>query len=215
MGRADSGPAAQEGMPRSLDPAIPSHMSDFACIDLVNSSFTNHLGGPQLDRLRLPEWQASFLDRHGLALAGHAQVPLEELAVLRRRLRGLLERWARTGSLSTRDVRALDGWVSGAALRRRVDATREPPAVVPEPLSRDWSWVTAEVAVSAVELIGQDAPSRLKECANPDCSWMFYDESRNGSRRFCSASPCASVVRVRRFRKAQLPNRLDRLEVER
>lgn len=190
--------------PRSLDPAIPSHPSEFACIDLVNSAFTNHLGsGPPIDRLPLPGWQAWFLDRHGFALAGHPPAPLDELARLRRRLRGLLERWARRGSLGTRDARVLDGWVGAVTLRRRLDPTREPPALVLEPVSRDWSWVTAEVAVSAVGLIGRDAPSRLKACANPDCSWMFYDESRNGSRRFCSSSPCASVVRVRRFRRTR------------
>jgi predicted RNA-binding Zn ribbon-like protein len=41
--------------------------------------------------------------------------------------------------------------------------------------------------------------TRLRICANPDCHWVFYDESRNASRRFC-ANDCSSLIRVRRYR---------------
>lgn len=41
--------------------------------------------------------------------------------------------------------------------------------------------------------------TRLRICANPDCHWVFYDESRNASRRFC-ADDCSSLIRVRRYR---------------
>ncbi len=101
-------------------------------------------------------------------------------------------------------MRELDGWVSRATMRRRVEAPHEVPAVVLEPVTRNWTWVIAAVAASAAELIGQGAPSRLKVCANPDCSWMFYDHSHNVSRRFCSTSPCASIMRQRRFRQVRL-----------
>ena len=59
----------------------------------------------------------------------------------------------------------------------------------------------ARIAASAAELAGSGAPERLKVCANPDCSWMFYDHTLNRSQRFCSTSPCAALVRVRRFRR--------------
>jgi predicted RNA-binding Zn ribbon-like protein len=58
----------------------------------------------------------------------------------------------------------------------------------------------ATIAASAVELVVDHAPERLKVCANPDCSWMFYDNTLNRSQRFCSTSPCGTVMRVRRFR---------------
>jgi predicted RNA-binding Zn ribbon-like protein len=204
-GSTDNEAAASGGVPRSLNPAIPSHPSEFACIDLINSTFTNHLGqGPPIDRLPLTAWRSWFLERHGLRIAKGSPAPLEELAELRRRLRRLLERWSHAGSLDRRGVRELDRWVSRATLHQRIDTSHELPAVVLEPVTRDWTWVTAAVAASAVELIGQGAPSRLKVCANPDCSWMFYDHSHNVSRRFCSTSPCASIVRVRRLRRARL-----------
>lgn len=41
--------------------------------------------------------------------------------------------------------------------------------------------------------------SRLRVCANPDCHWVFYDETRNASHRFCG-NDCSSLIRVRRYR---------------
>jgi predicted RNA-binding Zn ribbon-like protein len=95
----------------------------------------------------------------------------------------------------------LDGWVSQAPLRQRVRHISGRPELDVEPIDRDWTWAMARIAASAVELAVSRAPERLKLCANPDCSWMFYDHTLNRSRRFCSTSPCATVVRVRRFRR--------------
>lgn len=191
-------------VPSSLDPAIPRHPSEFACIDLVNSAFTNHVGrGPAIDRLPLEAWQAWFLERYKLTPERPEQAPVDELIALRGQLRILLERWAETGSVSKPDIQRLDAWVSGPTLRQRVSADGRRPQLTLEPSHRDWSWAIAAIAASAVELIRLDAPARLKVCANPNCSFMFYDHSLNRSRRFCSTSPCASIVRVRRFREAR------------
>lgn len=201
---AESRFVAPARVPSSLDPAIPTHPSEFPCIDLVNSSFTNHLGkGPAIDRLQLPDWQAWFLERHDLGLSHVAVAPVAELARLRGSLRRQLERWAQSGSVSASDVRELDRWVSAAPVRRRIERRSGLPAALLEPVRRDWTWVIAELAASAAALIAEGEPSRLKTCANPDCSWIFYDRSHNASRRFCSTSPCATVVRVRRFRESR------------
>ncbi|MBV9041148.1 MAG: CGNR zinc finger domain-containing protein, partial [Acidimicrobiia bacterium] len=129
-----------------------------------------------------------------------AAPPLEELVALRRDLRRILEKWSSDGSLSPRDVRALDARVSAAPVRQRVAGTGAALDVLQEPLRRDWDWVMATVATSAVELIRAGDPKRLKTCTNAGCSWMFYDTSINRSRRFCTATPCGSLTRVRRFR---------------
>ena len=43
--------------------------------------------------------------------------------------------------------------------------------------------------------------------ADPDCNWMFYNRTLNRSRRFCSASSRAAVIRVRRFLQAEKHHR--------
>jgi predicted RNA-binding Zn ribbon-like protein len=35
---------------------------------------------------------------------------------------------------------------------------------------------------------------------NDDCRWVFYDESKSQSLRWC-ASVCSNLIRVRRFRE--------------
>ena len=182
--------------------AIPRHPSEFACVDLINSAFTDHLGkGPGFDRLPRPEWRAWFLSRHGLEIGAQHPVPIDELTALRYQLRAILRRWALAGSLTARDTTALDGWVSRTRLRHRVSHISGRVELRVEPIDRDWTWVMATIAASAVELAGNGAPERLKVCGNPDCSWMFYDHTLSRCQRFCSTSPCATVVRVRRFRR--------------
>jgi predicted RNA-binding Zn ribbon-like protein len=64
-----------------------------------------------------------------------------------------------------------------------------------------WDVVTAEIATSAARLISQQRP--VKKCANPDCSWLFVDESKARSRRWCDVSICGSLINVRRHRASR------------
>lgn len=43
--------------------------------------------------------------------------------------------------------------------------------------------------------------TRVKICANPDCGWVIYDESRNQTRRWCSAADCGNLIKVRKHRR--------------
>jgi predicted RNA-binding Zn ribbon-like protein len=190
-------------MPYSSQSPIPVNPSDVACIDFVNSTFTDHLGGGEGgDRIASARWQEWFLSRYQLEPESPDAAPLEELVTLRKDLRRTLERWSTKGALSPRDVRLLDSRIGAAPVRQRVFGAGGRLELAHEPLRRDWDWVLAGVAASAVELISTGDGRRLKTCANPNCSWMFYDGTVNRSRRFCSTNPCGSLIRVRRFRRA-------------
>jgi predicted RNA-binding Zn ribbon-like protein len=54
------------------------------------------------------------------------------------------------------------------------------------------------VARSAAELLTSSKLGRVKVCAGEGCGWMFLDESRNGSRRWCDSRDCGNRERVRR-----------------
>jgi predicted RNA-binding Zn ribbon-like protein len=191
-------------MARFEEADIPVHVSDFACIDLINSEFTDYLGDePRRDRIASPRWQRWFLDRHGLGPQDSGSVPLDELVALRRDLRRILEKWARNDRLSPGDVRALDRRIGAAPLRQRVAAGSGGVELLDEPLHPDWPWVLASVTTSAVDLMLTGDWKRVKTCSNPNCSWMFYDTTVNRSKRYCSPTPCASLIRVRRFRDAR------------
>jgi predicted RNA-binding Zn ribbon-like protein len=54
-----------------------------------------------------------------------------------------------------------------------------------------------QVAVSAVLLLASPDVRRLKQCQGPTCGWVFLDESRNQSRRWCDSRECGNRERVR------------------
>lgn len=55
------------------------------------------------------------------------------------------------------------------------------------------------VVKSAVDLL-VGGETRLRECASDTCGWLFVDESKNHSRRWCSMRDCGNRAKVRRFR---------------
>ncbi|MBK6315514.1 MAG: CGNR zinc finger domain-containing protein [Blastocatellia bacterium] len=71
-----------------------------------------------------------------------------------------------------------------------------------EPTKRDWVWVASEIVASLADVLAAHETHRLKLCGNPDCRWVFYDESKNRTRRWCADS-CGNLIKVRRFRKAR------------
>ncbi len=58
------------------------------------------------------------------------------------------------------------------------------------------------VLASSVDLLVEDDPARLRQCPAPDgCGWLFYDTSRNATRRWCSMSMCGNGAKSRRFQR--------------
>ena len=60
--------------------------------------------------------------------------------------------------------------------------------------------------VTVLEAVSAGTWTRLKAC--PDCRWVFYDNTRNASKRWClmqAAGPngrgCGDIAKVRRFRE--------------
>jgi len=52
---------------------------------------------------------------------------------------------------------------------------------------------------SAAELLtAYDTLPRVRECDGADCTWLFLDQSRNRSRRWCSMESCGNRAKVRR-----------------
>jgi len=62
------------------------------------------------------------------------------------------------------------------------------------------------LASSAVELLTSTRLARLRRCGNETCYWLFLDETRNGSRRWCEMASCGNLMKVRRHRAKQQRN---------
>ena len=71
-----------------------------------------------------------------------------------------------------------------------------------------WQWKAEEakrpeqmlwpIALSAAELLNSDRLPLVRQCAADDCAWLFLDESRNRSRRWCDMSVCGNRQKARR-----------------
>ncbi len=57
----------------------------------------------------------------------------------------------------------------------------------------------AAVAVAWSELVLAGDAARLKRCAEHACAWVFWDVSKNRSRRWCSMRVCGNRNKARRF----------------
>jgi predicted RNA-binding Zn ribbon-like protein len=53
------------------------------------------------------------------------------------------------------------------------------------------------VAEAAYQLLTDPVPFRLKRCGG--CPWLFLDQSRNGSRRWCAMDDCGRHEKIRRY----------------
>ena len=56
----------------------------------------------------------------------------------------------------------------------------------------------APVLWSAGDLLTGPQLVRVRECANDKCLWLFLDESKNGTRRWCSMSACGNRAKAHR-----------------
>lgn len=57
------------------------------------------------------------------------------------------------------------------------------------------------LACDAIYLLGDHAGRRLRRCAGPLCSLLFYDDSRPGTRRWCTAARCGNKVNTKAYRE--------------
>ncbi len=174
---------------------------EFAALDFLNSDVRDYRGsGKRTDHLDEPDWVAGFLRRWGLEPSTPASAgEIERLRGLRTQLWRIAEKLDGGGEPSARDLKALNDVLGAAAMRRAVARAGNAYRVGLEPARRDWAWVRAEIAASFADLLTKFDPSRVRLCANEDCRWVFYDESKSRSRRWC-ADVCGNLVKVRKFR---------------
>ncbi len=109
------------------------------------------------------------------------------------KLREAVRRLA-TGTATTADRRLLNRTAKDAPVRVRLakdgTVTR----------TGDAKSAIATVARAAVELLAGDFAGAVKECDAEDCSMLYVDNSRRGSRRWCDMRGCGNRAKVATFR---------------
>jgi predicted RNA-binding Zn ribbon-like protein len=182
--------------------AIPHDWGTAPCLDLINSRWNDHLGGGRsFDRLPVPKFRRAFLKRWRFEVDDpDNRKAVADLARLRGVLRIILERYA-SGRPVTLAMRThLETEMNRAPMELKIEGARAGMRLQHRRSGRGWEVVMAEIATSAARLMSEGWT--VKVCANPNCSWMFVDESRPHTRRWCNTGVCGSLVNVRRYRMA-------------
>ena len=152
--------------------------------------WSTHAGG--LNRSTVDGLRSAALADHAAARAA-AQRALELREALYRLFTATLD-----GRAPDRDdQRVFTSELRGALSRLR-----------PEPAEAAWEWrfdeeggldrVIWPIVRDAADLLTSDELRRVKECAGPDCTWLFIDQSRNRSRRWCDMAVCGNRSKARR-----------------
>jgi predicted RNA-binding Zn ribbon-like protein len=58
--------------------------------------------------------------------------------------------------------------------------------------------VLGPIALSALATLGQADLTRVKRCEGEKCGWLFFDTTKNKSRRWCEMEICGNRAKQKR-----------------
>ncbi|HZH11936.1 MAG TPA: ABATE domain-containing protein [Microvirga sp.] len=82
--------------------------------------------------------------------------------------------------------------------------------LVPRDEGFRWTWpvdppvvqtILGPIALSAAGLLREGDLSRLKKCGGEHCGWLFFDLTKNNSRRWCDMAVCGNRQKSKRHRQ--------------
>lgn len=186
-------------------------------LDFINTASARTVG-PLKDRLGsyddLVAWAAAA---HALpdcvpadllkAAAQHPRIAartLDDARALREALYRVFKAFAAGASAPAADMALLNAGFRRANAHRTLCCNKPNAHGAP---TFEWAWdqggaeldrVLWPVVLAAADLLTAGEPARLKECGGHDCSWLFLDQSKNRSRRWCSMQDCGNRVKAKR-----------------
>ncbi|WP_409333792.1 CGNR zinc finger domain-containing protein [Burkholderia sp. Bp8963] len=138
--------------------------------------------------------------------AGHPDAGpawLDRALALREALYRLYHAQAEQREPQPGDLATLRGCLAEAAPRVALVRTPERYAWQVGHEAATLGGLLSPVLWSAIDLLGGARLAKVKRCANDACQWLFVDDSKNGSRRWCSMSSCGNRAKAyRHYHKA-------------
>ena len=163
-------------------------------LDLVNT--VEGTGVARVDRLSSDSAVVAWLRESGLD-AGADPTAIAALLRLRESLRGAIDALL-SGADEDVLIAAVAAW-QPFRLERRLMRRREGWAFA-DTLVADPRDACAAIAWNCAQSVAGGEAARLKRCAGDGCVQLFVDDSRNGSRYWCSMKLCGNRDKVARWR---------------
>ena len=196
------------------DPAFPRLLGGRFCLDFANTVESPHAephdyltGYAALGRWArhaglLTNEQAARLIAAGERRPDAAEAAFRQGLALRAAIQGAFTRIVAGEDPAPGDLATIQAMDVAGLTRARLTARDDGFVWMwdDEAMRDDLERPFWEVARSAIELLTAGELARVKTCAGPEgCGWLFYDTSRNGSRRWCSMEGCGSRAKMRRY----------------
>lgn len=192
---------SNSGLPRTADGDAFRFRSGRVSLDLCSTVLWRNVR--PVEQLRSPDDLARWRSEAGLGHSRHAltEANLADARKLREAIYRLVSAHIRGVRLPSRDVAAVNAAARHPCRTPRLGPRGELHWDDGEPLAAALS----AVARDAIELIADPQADRVRECAAPDCAFLFVDTSRSGARRWCAADRCGNREHVRKHRSRPGP----------
>ncbi|MNO32106.1 CGNR zinc finger [compost metagenome] len=173
--------------------------------DFINSYWRDWRTGNKnndRDKLEDPEWLTKRLKKYALLETERPNATeLKKLKTLRSLLWDWVQAIVQGKSVYGEMLEQLNIYMDkGPVTRRMIWKNDDQAEISLLPLNSGWEQVMAEIAASFAEALLEKEPSRFRICENPACLWVYYDDTRNRSKRYCDDKLCGNLMKVRRFR---------------
>ena len=191
----------------SYEDSPPSLIAGALCLDFANTLNRRHeRSGERLtsyQELLLWSRAAEIIDKQDVRDLGYRALAAPEAAAsalanaiaLREALASLLTAPAGTHPEA---MTLVNGFLARAPERRRLSAEGGAFGWRVDRIDDDLERPLWSVLWDATALLTSGRLDRVRACAAEDCGWLFLDETRNRSRRWCSMEDCGNRAKARR-----------------
>lgn len=178
------------------------------CLDFVNT--WGDRPRPEQDHMQTFSHLLAFARQTGLvdaeeaeALESQAESPeaaraLQTAHALRDALYGLFSARARGRVIPAQDLACLNALLQEALPNLCVTPGEGALAWSWRKGARPLTWPLWPIARAAADLLTDAAAAPVRECDGAQCTWLFLDQSRGRSRRWCSMASCGNRAKARR-----------------
>ncbi|HET6872954.1 MAG TPA: CGNR zinc finger domain-containing protein [Sporolactobacillaceae bacterium] len=180
-------------------------------MDLLWTDFLNSIwrdwrgtGRPAEDRLNQLEWQIAFLKKWDLM--AEAPIKNNELQVLmkyRTHLQCITEKLAAGRQMDQDDTDFLNAFLKETPVIRQLEFDQNSWRLEWVSTQSGWKKVLELIVSSFIQTLMDGHADRIKICDNKDCLWVYYDSTKNHSKRYCDDKACGNLLKVRKFRERQ------------
>jgi predicted RNA-binding Zn ribbon-like protein len=102
------------------------------------------------------------------------------------------------GSVYPIDIATLNGAISASRLLPRFGSGGKARL---EPHAAGVEGALGRIVAAVFAAMSDEGWSRLKLCDSATCRWVFFDQSRNHSSRWCRMASCGNRQKAKRFRE--------------